>query len=65
MQVVSVKAATDVDFQTFVKGDDPNKLPSLLKITQSEITIHDMSLYVHKRDIIVNEIRSMRLVGHL
>lgn len=41
MQVVSVKAATDVDVQTFVKGDDPNKLPSLLKITQTEITNHE------------------------
>lgn len=41
MQVVSVKAATEVDVQTFLKGDDPNKLPSLLKVTQTEITIHE------------------------
>lgn len=41
MQVVSVTTATDVDCQTFVKGDDPERFPSLLKITQTEITIHE------------------------
>ena len=40
-RVVTEKAATGVDVQKFVKGDNPEKLPSYLTISETEIVIGD------------------------
>ena len=41
-RVVTEKAATDVDVQKFVKGDNPEKLPSYLRISETEMIIDDL-----------------------